>query len=268
MTVEAKKYRPLPISQRDTLLAANGVDDCRAVAATYFAATATSGEILITPRGNQMGRRQRVALVKRARHSLGPALATGPLNTSHTTAMLRYLVPWAPTLYPADLTFPALKAKLQDGWCASLSGVPARIKGDSPLKRAGNVGHEFFLWGGNDDKVLVGDPYKPYSKRFGEWRPWREVRQFAYKDSDATLTGCFVVRRGSWTMAADADAEWRDIVTKRNQRIAELRIDLAAEQKETAALMEQLDECRSDGCDAAEEAILDALEEWIAERRG
>jgi hypothetical protein len=261
MTVDAMRYRPLPISQRDTLLAANGVDDCRAVCATYLAATATSGEILITPRGNQMGRRQRTALVKRARRSLGPALATGGLPPSATTQMLRYLVPWAPTLLAADLTFPQLRAKLLDGHCASLSGNPGDIQGTSPLKRAGDVGHEMFLWGGTEVRCLVGDSYKPYSKRFGEWRPWSEVRQFAWKDSDRTLTACFVVKRGSWTMAAIADDDWEEIERRRDARIMQLRADLRA-------ATEELEECRADCGDGATEALLDDLTEWIEARRG
>lgn len=202
MSVNPLKYKPPNISQRDILLAADGVDDCRVVSTTWLAGAATLGEIFVHPNGNPMGRRNLVALAKKARRSLGPSFATGPLNTTATTNMLRYLVPDAPTLTYISIPFEELRDYLRKGYSASLSGNPAHIKGDSPLKRAGNVGHEFGLWGEQNDRILVGDPYRPYSPRFGEWRPVKEVRQFAFKDSDRTVTACFVIPRGAWTREA------------------------------------------------------------------
>ena len=203
MTVNALKYRPPNISQRDTLLAADGVDDCRVVSTTLLALAATTGEIGVHPNGNPMGRRNLVALAKRARKSLGPAHASGPLNTTATSEMLQRLCSCSPYLRYQSPTFGELREALREGYSASLSGIPANIKGDSPLKRAGNVGHEFFLWGERENgDILVGDPFRPYSKRFGEWRPAKEVKQFAFKDDDRTLTAAFMLPRGAWTKEA------------------------------------------------------------------
>jgi len=256
VSVDPLKYRPKPISQRDTLLARDGVDDCRAVAATYLADVATAGEVTTWPNGNQMGRRNRVALVKKARRALGSTAATGPLNTSHTTLMLRYLVPQAPLLRPADLKFWQLRNLLQSGYSASLSGNPADIKGSSPLKRAGNVGHEFFILKGGDKKCLVGDPYRPYRKRFGEWVPWSDVKQFAFRDSDNTLTACFVIKRGEWREAALVEDALTKRLGRKNSQLREqaglingqrARIDDLV--GETGRLEEQLSECREDAPD-------------------
>lgn len=202
MTATPAKYRPAPISQRDTLLARDGVDDCLVVSVTYLAASATLGELFVWPNGNQMGRRNRAALAKRARGALGPSFASGALNMPAAgPQMLKFLVPDAPALRTVGITMPTLREKLRGGWCAVLAGNPSHIKGASPLGRAGDVGHAIYLHREVNGRILVGDPYRPYSPRFGEWIPAEQVRQFAYRDDDKSLTACFIVQRGAWTQA-------------------------------------------------------------------
>ena len=203
MSVNPLKYKPPPISQRDTLLAKDGVDDCLVVSITQAAGSATLGEIFVWPNGNPMGRRNRTALAKRARKALGPSFTTGSLNIfTAGPSMLASLVPDAPSIRPVDITFPKLRELLRTGYCAVLAGNPSHIKVTSTLKRAGDIGHAVYLHEETDKGILGSDPFKPFSPRFGEWWSPTEVRQFAYKDSDKTLTGCFVIERGEWTREA------------------------------------------------------------------
>ena len=49
-------------------------------------------------------------------------------------------------------------------------------------------------------EILVDDPYRPGGKHLrGEWIPGKQVRQFAFHDSDSSLTAVWVERYGTWT---------------------------------------------------------------------
>ena len=112
--------------------------------------------------------------------------------------------PAYPTLRTDDIDFKALVALLLDGHIAVLAGNPSHIEGPSPLKRVGDVGHAIALLRARERKdgleVLVDDPYRPGGKHLrGEWIAARQVRQFAFRDSDSTLTAVWVERYGAWT---------------------------------------------------------------------
>ena len=47
-------------------------------------------------------------------------------------------------------------------------------------------------------QLLVDDPYRPGGKQLrGEWIAARQVRQFAFRDSDSTLTAVWIERYGN-----------------------------------------------------------------------
>ena len=244
-------YLPAFVSQRRTALAADGIDDCRVIAAQALAAGASEGETQRNARGNEMNEMSVTQLTQQAvkmRRNLDRDEQTGPLNTSHTTRMIELMWPQFPLLTPDDISFGQLLERLLDGYCASLSGNPGHIKGDSPLKRAGNVGHEFYLGKARkksgDIDVLVYDPYRVADKvKRGEWRPANEVRQFAYKDSDRDLTAVFTERKGSLT-AESLKAR------KLNARHARAESEIRAR---NAQLQRALDACRANDpqCDPA-----------------
>jgi hypothetical protein len=117
--------------------------------------------------------------------------------------------------------------------------VPARIRGDSPLKRAGDVGHELGLSGiRKRDGVLelaVDDPYRPGGKDPRvEWRPAKEVRRFAYRDSDQDLTAVITVRIGSWT----AESLMR---RQKDARISAIEADAAKTEARLRARIKELE---------------------------
>ena len=130
--------------------------------------------------------------------------------------------PAYPTLRTDDIDFKTLVALLQDRHLAVLAGNPSHIDGPSPLKRVGDVGHAIALLRARQRKdgleILVDDPYRPGGKHLrGEWIAAKQVRQFAFRDSDSTLTAVWVERYGAWT----AESLARRRLAKRIDRIEE-----------------------------------------------
>jgi hypothetical protein len=128
----------------------------------------------------------------------------GPLPVSGAGRMVALTWPAYPTLRTDDIDLKALVALLLDEHLAVLAGNPAHIEGPSPLKRVGDVGHAITLLRARERKdgleILVDDPFRPGGKHLrGEWLPARQVRQFAFRDSDSTLTAVWVERYGAWT---------------------------------------------------------------------
>jgi hypothetical protein len=128
----------------------------------------------------------------------------GPLPASAASPMVALMWPAYPTLRTDDVEFKALVALLLDDHIAVLAGNPSHIQGPSPLKRVGDVGHAIALLRARQRKdgleILVDDPFRPGGKHLrGEWIPGKQVRQFAFRDSDSTLTAVWVERYGAWT---------------------------------------------------------------------
>jgi hypothetical protein len=118
--------------------------------------------------------------------------------------MVGLMWPAYPTLRTDDIDFKALVSLLLDEHIAVLAGNPTNIDGPSPLKRVGDVGHAIALLRArqrNDGlEILVDDPFRPGGRHLrGEWIAARQVRQFAFCDSDSTLTAVWVERYGAWT---------------------------------------------------------------------
>jgi hypothetical protein len=100
--------------------------------------------------------------------------------------------------------------------------VHGRIAGASPLKRVGDIGHAIALLRARQRKdgleILVDDPFRAGGKHLrGEWIAAKQVRQFAFRDSDSTLTAVWVERYGAWS----AESLARRRLTKRIDRIEE-----------------------------------------------
>jgi hypothetical protein len=171
---------------------------------------ASLGEATRTPLGREPSTAALVRIAVRMRNKLDdPNTATreqqtGPLPASAAGRMVALLWPAYPTLRTDDIDFNTLVALLQDQHLAVLAGNPSHIEGPSPLKRVGDVGHAIALLRARQRKggleILVDDPYRPGGKHLrGEWVPARQVRQFAFRDSDSTLTAVWVARYGAWT---------------------------------------------------------------------
>ena len=142
--------------------------------------------------------------------------------------------PAYPTLRTDDIDFKALVALLLDEHIAVLAGNPSHIEGPSPLKRVGDVGHAIALLRARERKdgleILVDDPFRPGGKHLrGEWIAARQVRQFAFRDSDSTLTAVWVERYGAWT-AERLMARQKD---RRIDRIEEAAATAAKEAERT-----------------------------------
>ena len=152
--------------------------------------------------------------------------------------MVALMWPAYPTLRTDDIDFKALVALLLDEHIAVLAGNPTHIEGPSPLKRVGDVGHAIALLRARERKdgleILVDDPFRPGGKHLrGEWIAAKQVRQFAFRDSDDTLTAVWVERYGAWT------AE-RLMARQKDRRIDRIEEEAAAAAKEAERTEQRL----------------------------
>jgi hypothetical protein len=204
------------------------VDDCLVCAILALVNGASLGEATRTRQGYEPTTAQLVRTAVRMRRTLDdPATAigeqqTGPLPPSAAARMVALMWPAYPTLRTDDLDFKGLVALLLDEHLAVLAGNPSHIEGPSPLRRVGDVGHAVALLRArerNDGlEILVDDPFRAGGKDLrGEWIPGKQVRQFAFRDSDQTLSAVWVERYGAWT----AENLARSSLTRRIDRIEE-----------------------------------------------
>ena len=219
-------YLPPHTSQLATKLSAEGVDDCLVASILALVNGASLGEATRTPVGHEPSSAALVRTAVRMRQKLDdPATATheqqrGPLPASAAGRMGALMWPAYPTLRTDDIDFKTLVALLLDQHVAVLAGNPSHITGPSPLKRVGDVGHAIALLRARQRKdgleILVDDPFRAGGKHLrGQWVAARQVRQFAFRDSDSTLTAVWVERYGAWT----AENLARRRLTKRIDRI-------------------------------------------------
>jgi hypothetical protein len=136
-----------------------------------------------------------------------------------------------------DIDFTAL-VLLQDGHVVVIAGNPSHIEGPSLVKRVGDVGHAIALLRARHHKdgleVLVDDPFRPGSKHLrGEWVPRKQIRQFAFRERDDTLTAVWVERYGAWT------AE-RLMARQKDGRIERIEEEAAEAAKEAARTEQSL----------------------------
>jgi hypothetical protein len=234
-----ERYLPPFVSQRATKLSSNGIDDCRVIATQALVAAASLGESVTNDRGVEMTDAQLVNQAAAMRKGLDDLKTkavveskTGSLNSGHARRMVDAMWPQYPTLVLDDISFSELVSALLDGSCASLSGNPAHIKDHgSPLRRAGDVGHEFFLarakQTANGTQILVYDPFRDARKnQRGEWRPAHEIRQFAFKDEDKGLTAVFVERYGAWARERRRELRLQRRLDRMDDLVKELRAEI------------------------------------------
>jgi hypothetical protein len=207
---DARTYLPPHTSQLATKLSADGVDDCLVCSILALVNGASLGEATRTPAGHEPTTTQLVRTAVRMRNKLDdPNTAArerqrGPLPASAAGRMVALMWPAYPTPRTDDLDFKALVALLLDEHIAVLAGYPSHIQGPSPLKRVGDVGPAIALLRARERKdgleVLVDDPFRAGGKHLrGEWIAGKQVRQFAFRDSDSTLAAVWVERYGAWT---------------------------------------------------------------------
>jgi hypothetical protein len=171
---------------------------------------ASLGEATRTPQGHEPSTAALVRTAVRMRNTLDdPATASkeqqsGPLPASAAGRMVALMWSAYPTLRTDDIDFKGLVALLLDQHIAVLAGNPSHIDGPSPLKRVGDVGHAIAFLRARQRRdgleILVDDPIRPGGKHLrGGWIAAKQVREFAFRDSDSTLTAAWVERYGAWT---------------------------------------------------------------------
>jgi hypothetical protein len=237
-------YLPPHTSQLATKLSADGVDDCLVCSALALVNGASLGEAIRTAAGHEPTTAQLVRTAVRMRNRLDdPDTAAeeqqrGPLPASAAGRMVALSWPAYPTLRTDDIDFKTLVAHLLDEHIAVLAGNPSHITGPSPLKRVGDVGHAIALLRARVRKdgleILVDDPFRTGGKHLrGEWILGKQVRQFAFRDSDSTLTAVWVERYGAWT------AE-RLMARKKDRHIDRIEEAAAAAAKEATRTEQRL----------------------------
>jgi len=148
-------------------------------------------------------RRPDAQKARRPQHGDEGAAARCP-PPSAAGRMVALTWPACPTRRTDDVDFKTLVALLQDRHIAVLAGNPSQVEGPSPLKRVGDVGHAIALLHARQRKdgleILVDDPFRAGGNHLrGEWIAAKQVRHFAFRDSDSTLTAVWVERYGAWT---------------------------------------------------------------------
>jgi hypothetical protein len=266
---DPSRYLPPHTSQLATKLTRDGVDDCLVCSTLALVNGASLGEATRTPQGHEPTSTQLVRTAVRMRRKLDdPDTAageqqSGPLPASAAGRMVALMWPAYPTLRTEDIDLKGLVALLLDGHIAVLAGNPSHIEGPSPLKRVADVGHAIALLRARQRKdgleILVDDPFRPGGKHLsGEWLPGRQVRQFAFRDSDSTLTAVWVERYGAWT-AERLMARQKD---RRIDRIEEEAASAAKEAERTErrlrARIAQLEEGNPVDCTPVVAEALDA----------
>jgi hypothetical protein len=237
-------YLPPHTSQLATKLSADGVDDCLVCSILALVNGASLGEATRMPQGHEPTTAGLVRTAVRMRNKLDdPDTAvgeqqSGALPASAAGRMVALMWPAYPTLRTDDIDFRTLVAHLLDEHIAVLAGNPSHIQGTSSLKRVGDVGHAIALLRARDGKdglqILVDDPFRPGGKHLrGEWVPAKQVRQFAFRDSDSTLTAVWVERYGAWT------AE-RLMARQKDRRIDRIGEEAAAAAKEAQRTEQRL----------------------------
>jgi hypothetical protein len=238
------RYLPPHTSQLATKLSADGVDDCLVASILALVNGASLGEATRTPAGHEPTTAALVRTAVRMRNKLDdPDTATkeqqrGPLPASAAGRMVALMWPAYPTLRTDDIDFKTLVAQLLDGHIAVLAGNPSHIQGSSPLKRVGDVGHALALLRARERRdgleILVDDPFRPGGKHLrGEWIAAWQVRQFAFRDRDDTLTAVWVERYGAWT------AE-RLMARQKERRIDRIEEEAAAAAKQATRTEQRL----------------------------
>jgi hypothetical protein len=189
-----------------------------------------------------------------------------------------------------DVSFPQMKADLKARrYTFSVSGNPAKIKGNSPRKRTG-VPHEWAIldYREKDNHLLVMDPMlNAMPRKRGEWVPANEVRQFAFKDSDGELNVVLRYPVGGWTQSdLDNQAKTKRLVALRRERDKAINdLDHMTERRDAirekadglaqelidcgiraAQLKEALEDCES-GNGTDWDDWFDRLEDLVAERK-
>lgn len=203
------------------------LDDCRVKATQMLVSAGTNGESVRWPSGAEYSERALNHQAQRMRYDTPGVPDAGPLNVHHARLMVEHEFGFV--LSTPDLTFVDIVDGLENGYCFTLSGDPSNINPPSPLRRAGNVGHEFYLdrLGTSGDHVLVYDPYRDVGPdRRGEWRPIKELRQFSreFRDPDGTVV-CTRVRKGAWREAAEVKRDMAKRIDKmRDQRDEQMQI--------------------------------------------
>jgi hypothetical protein len=266
---DPRRYLPPHTSQLATKLSADGVDDCLVCSILALVNGASLGEATRTPAGHEPTTAQLVRTAVRMRDKLDdPDTAKkeqqrGPLPALAAGRMVALLWPAYPTLRTDDIDFKALVALLLDGHIAVLAGNPSHIQGPSLLKRVGDVGHAIALLRARERKagleILVDDPFRPGGKHLrGEWLPARQVRQFAFRDRDDTLTAVWVERFGAWTAENLARRRLGKRIDRTEEEAATVAKQAARTEQRLRARIAQLEAGSPVECT---QAIVDALDD-------
>ena len=143
------------------------------------------------------------------------------------------------------------------------SQLATKIQGPSPLKRIGDVGHAVAPLRARERRdglhILVDDLFRPGGKHLrGEWIAAKQVRQFAFRDSDSTLTAVWVERYGAWT-AERLMAQQKDRRIDRIEEAAHAAAsDAARTEQRLRARIEQLEAGHGVDCGPVVASALDA----------
>ena len=199
MTVNPKLYIPPHITQRgiDSTL-----DECSFCATLVNLACATSGEYVTTPYGREMNKASLQAKIRHMRNVIGDH--EGGITIDQRRELVKRLgfpTPERPNLSIGQVV-DRLKAHTHT---FSISGNPGDITGPSPVKRCDSA-HEWAVVDikrhDDDYDVRIFDPLRPGGVgNRGEWRPLKELRQFAYRDGAGVLTFLLAYPRGGWRQA-------------------------------------------------------------------
>lgn len=250
---------------------------CRVSADFHATMVATDNEANLNDFARPRGKRGREKVLRRGWKAFldqTPADANGWADQGDVIRIHRAMFPGLPDPKLGSSKDPSRVLDLIGPNAVSLAIDTSVLPPTDAVRRyVGAVAHQGVAYevrtrDGRREVKWIDAMHPPSDTYTGHWVLWSSLVRGARAIGGSNTFYFELYPAGQWTDAALEEANWQSVVMRKNDRITRLKADLEAEQKETAALMEQLDECRSDCGDGATEALLDDLEEWIEERRG
>jgi hypothetical protein len=143
---------------------------------------------------------------------------------------------------------------------------------DAVRRFVGPVAHQVVAWqkrtrDGTRQVRIIDPMYKPSNVYVGHWVDWSSLRKCALAIGNGKVLG-FEYPAGGWTQAQLTSDRKTAVINEKNRTIARIRkqrdeaMEIVREQREKITELEA-----GSDCDAAVEAVLDALHEWELEQR-
>ena len=240
---------------------------------TYWdcAALATDNESAMT-RGRPKGKAQRTADLKRGMRAFARVADSNNIPDRDDAArIMKAMFPDLPLPGSVNTRNEAqVREMLDDGFAISIALRLTALPASSPLREYTSADHQVTIHGRKGDRVRRIDPMHDYSlaRYIGEMVPLDQVWKAAKAIGGGAILG-WAYPIGGWTREKLAEPDLRRALKVSRDETDKALKDKRDLKDEVAALERQIIELEADGGDpdAARDALLDSLVDWVAEQR-